>query len=171
MAVLPDTAALTNPTQNAPDTYTATGAPHSPVAHTATDTLYPLAPKRRSRPRRLLRVTDGLTPGQYAVYSILYENGAAGEGNPDRFYRGGYADLGALTGLSKRGIQNIVGELQQKGVISLHQAPGHHRTETSVYRVPPPAAVVAGWLARGWQFALGKSKTLTAAPAPGQSPR
>jgi hypothetical protein len=122
---------------------------------------------RRPRPRLIQRVTDGLTPGQYAAYSLMYEAGeTAGAPEEVRIYRGGYADLCRLTGLSKRGIQNIVAELQEKNVIEIHQAPGYHRTETSAYRVKSPASVVRHWHARGLRFALGKSKTLvTSAPA------
>ena len=106
-----------------------------------------------------MRVTDGLTPGQYAVYSLMYEAGEPA-GDSSRIYKGGYADLGRLTGLSKRGIQNIVAELQAKQVITIHQQPGYHRTETSAYLVPEPAAVLRLWFSKGWRRALGKSKTL-----------
>ena len=111
------------------------------------------------RRRPIVRVTDGLTPGQYAVYSLMYE---AGEGAGSvRIYRGGYADLRQLTGLSKRGIQNIMGELQSKHVIRIHQKPGYHRTETSAYEVPDPQTVIGIWRSQGWNCAVGKSKTLT----------
>jgi hypothetical protein len=110
--------------------------------------------------RPLRRITDGLTPGQYAVYSLMFANNDAEEGG-ERLYRGGYADLGRLTGLSKRGIQNVIGELQEKAVIRLHTAPGHHRLQTSAYVVPKPDSVLATWFARGWRFAIGKSKRLT----------
>lgn len=114
---------------------------------------------RISKPRPILRVTDGLTPGQYAVYSLMFEAGEGNGGN-SRIYKGGYADLGRLTGLSKRGIQNIVAELQAKQVIRIHQQPGYHRTETSAYLVPDADSVVRAWFANGWRHALGKSKTL-----------
>lgn len=89
----------------------------------------------------------------------MYE---AGEGSAEsgRIYKGGYADLGRLTGLSKRGLQHIVAELQAKQVISVHQQPGYHRTQTSAYRVPPPQSVIDRWLQNGWRHAIGKSKTL-----------
>jgi hypothetical protein len=80
--------------------------------------------------------------------------------NSSRIYKGGYADLGRLTGLSKRGIQNIVAELQAKQAISIHQQPGYHRTETTAYLVPEAGAVVQLWFSKGWRRALGKSKTL-----------
>jgi len=114
---------------------------------------------RLPRPRPILRVTDGLTPGQYAVYSLMYQAGE-GTGASSRIYKGGYADLGRLTGLSKRGIQNIVAELQAKQVIRIHQQPGYHRTETSAYLVPDPDSVLHTWFANGWRHALGKSKNL-----------
>ena len=115
--------------------------------------------QRILRRRPIVRVTDGLTPGQYAVYSLMYE---AGEGAGSvRIYRGGYADLRRLTGLSKRGIQNIMGELQSKHVIRIHQKPGYHRTETSAYEVPDPQTVIGIWRSQGWNCAVGKSKTLT----------
>ena len=114
---------------------------------------------RVARPRPIMRVTDGLTPGQYAVYSLMYEAGE-NNGGSSRIYKGGYADLGRLTGLSKRGIQNIVAELQAKHVISIHQQPGYHRTETSVYLIPDAGAVLQLWFSKGWRRALGKSKTL-----------
>ena len=114
---------------------------------------------RVARPRPIIRVTDGLTPGQYAVYSLMYEAGES-NGRSSRIYKGGYADLGRLTGLSKRGIQNIVAELQAKYVISIHQQPGYHRTETSAYLIPDAGAVLQVWFSKGWRRALGKSKTL-----------
>ena len=110
--------------------------------------------------RPLRRITDGLTPGQYAVYSLIFENAEAGKGG-ERLYRGGYADIGRLTGLSKRGIQNVIAELQEKGAIRLDQAPGHHRLQTSGYAVLKPEAILTAWFARGWRFATGKSKRLT----------
>ncbi len=127
-----------------------------PVEHTAT--VVTLRPPWKLRPLR--RVTDGLTPGQYAVYSLMFEN-ADGAGGGERLFRGGYADIGRLTGLSKRGIQNVIAELQEKSVIRLHQAPGHHRLQTSAYLVPNPEAVLVAWAAQGWRFAFGKSKRLT----------
>jgi hypothetical protein len=84
-----------------------------------------------------------------------------GWGESVRIYRGGYADLKRLTGLSKRGIQNVMGELQRKQVIRIHQKPGYHRTETSAYEVPDSAAVIEIWRSHGWRHSLGKSKTLT----------
>jgi hypothetical protein len=105
-------------------------------------------------------VTDGLTPGQYAVYHQMYEAGEVSS-EAGRVYRGGYADLGRLTGLSKRGLQNIVAELQQKAVIEVHQKPGHHRIETTAYRVPGPKEILQAWFSRGWRHAVGKSKALT----------
>jgi len=141
-------------------------AKNATVANKATDEsnstgeLYSSTKDHRvPRPRPILRVTDGLTPGQYAVYSLMYE---AGEGTDSshHIYKGGYADLGRLTGLSKRGIQNIVAELQAKQVIRMHQQPGYHRTETSAYLIPDADAVLHTWFANGWRHALGKSKTL-----------
>ena len=127
-----------------------------PVANSAT--VVTLRPPWKLRPLR--RVTDGLTPGQYAVYSLMFENADGTEGG-ERLYRGGYADIGRLTGLSKRGIQNVIAELQEKSVIRLHRAPGHHRLQTSAYVVPNPEAILASWSAQGWRFAFGKSKRLT----------
>ena len=114
----------------------------------------------RWRRRPIQRITDGLTPGQYAVYQLMYE-ASVGGGNSPRLYNGGYADLRRLTGLSKRGIQNVIAELQTKQVISVHQKPGYHRSETTAYAVPDPETVLATWFARGWRFAWGKSKTIT----------
>lgn len=127
-----------------------------PVVNIAT--VVTLRPPWKLRPLR--RVTDGLTPGQYAVYSLMFENADGAEGG-ERLYRGGYADIGRLTGLSKRGIQNVIAELQEKSVIRLHRAPGHHRLQTSAYVVPNPEAVLVAWSAQGWRFAFGKSKRLT----------
>lgn len=110
--------------------------------------------------RPLHRITDGLTPGQYAAYSLMLGNSETQSGG-EAVYRGGYADLGRLTGLSKRGIQNVIGELQKKLAIRLHTPPGHHRTQTSTYVVPNPETVLETWYQRGWRFAFGKSKHLT----------
>jgi hypothetical protein len=129
----------------------------SPVANNATVANNAV---RSWKLRPLRRITDGLTPGQYAVYSLMLENAEAGQGS-DKIYRGGYADLCRLTGLSKRGVQNVVAELQEKSVIRLHTAPGHHRLQTSIYEVPQPNSVLQGWFANGWRFATGKSKRLT----------
>jgi hypothetical protein len=111
------------------------------------------------RPRPIRRITDGLTPGQYAVYRLMYEAGQDA-GDASRIYTGGYADLRRLTGLSKRGIQNIIGELQTKQVIRVHQKPGYHRTETTSYLVPDADQVMKIWFTNGWRSALGKSKAL-----------
>jgi hypothetical protein len=100
-----------------------------------------------------------LTPGQFAVYRLMYEAGQDASESA-RIYTGGYADLGRLTGLSKRGIQNIVAELQIKQVIRVHQKPGYHRTETTSYQVPDAESVMKTWFANGWRFAFGKSKVL-----------
>ena len=119
-------------------------------------------PGRRWRPRPIRRITDGLTPGQYAVYRLMYEAGAGqGAGDSSRIYTGGYADLRSLTGLSKRGIQNIVGDLQTKQVIGVCQKPGYHRTETTSYVVPDVDRVLEVWFANGWRYAFGKSKALS----------
>jgi hypothetical protein len=112
------------------------------------------------RPRPIRRITDGLTPGQYAVYRLMYE-AADGAGESPRIYTGGYADLRRLTGLSKRGIQNIVAELQTKLVLRVHQRPGYHRTQTTSYAVPDAENLLEIWAANGWRNAVGKSKTLT----------
>jgi hypothetical protein len=122
----------------------------------------PLQLRRTPRPRILNRITDGLTPGQYAVYRVMHEEGERCDDDRARIFRGGYADLGRLTGMSKRGIQNVVGELQAKKVIRIHQKPGHHRTETSAYVVPDAERVLETWLSNGWRHAAGKSKVLTA---------
>ena len=91
----------------------------------------------------------------------MWQHGeTAGEGK--RLYAGGYRALCDLTGMSKRGIQNVVGELQHKGAISIHQAPGYHRTQFSVYQVLGESEVMALWKRRGLIFALGKGKELTA---------
>jgi hypothetical protein len=115
---------------------------------------------RKPKLRILNRITDGLTPGQLAVYRVMYDEGESSEDHA-RIYRGGYADLGRLTGMSKRGIQNVVGELQAKQVIRIHRKPGHHRTETSAYIVPDAERVLETWLSKGWRHAAGKSKVLT----------
>ena len=115
---------------------------------------------RTFRLRPLRRITDGLTPGQFAVYSLMFEKAEAQAGRGSRFYQGGYVDLCRLTGLSKRGIQNAVAELLRKSVLSIHQAPGYHRTQTTVYEVPAEDAVMNTWFGMGFRYALGKSKTL-----------
>lgn len=139
----------------------------SDVANTATvdenaADQSPVRPHRALRRRPLARITDGLTPGQYSVYRLMYEEGKSGEGGDARLYRGGYADLVRLTGMSKRGIQNVVAELQAKHVISIQQKPGHHRTEMSVYAVLSAEKVLDMWFSYGWRYAAGKSKVLMA---------
>jgi hypothetical protein len=128
---------------------------------TVEDTATGALQQRSWRPRTIHRITDGLTPGQYAVYQLMYEAGKSPSGDSSRIYAGGYADLRRLTGLSKRGIQNIVAELQSKLVIRVSQKPGHHRTETTAYVVPEAGSVVEVWWSNGWRYAVGKSKTLT----------
>jgi hypothetical protein len=139
---------------NATVAYIATGEQYSTDAQFISTNDH-----RVARPRPIVRVTDGLTPGQYAVYSLMYEAGES-TGGSSRIYKGGYADLGRLTGLSKRGIQNIVADLQAKHVISIHQQPGYHRTETSAYLIPDMGTVLQLWFSKGWRRAVGKSKTL-----------
>jgi len=116
--------------------------------------------RRTVRLRPIQRITDGLTPGQYSVYSLMYERGESREGNGVRLFRGGYVDLVRLTGLSKRGIQNVIADLQGKSVIGIHQAPGYHRSQTTIYEVPQEQLVLERWFAKGWRYASGKSKNL-----------
>jgi hypothetical protein len=134
-------------------------------AHTATVVEAAiLKPVRQQKPRKIRTILDGLTPGQFTVYSLMWQKGEqAGEGK--RLYGGGYRALCDLTGMSKRGIQNVVAELQHKGVISIHQAPGYHRTQFSVYQVLGENEVLAYWKSQGYLFALGKGKELTATVA------
>jgi len=120
----------------------------------------PPIPDRTLRLRPIRRVTDGLTPGQFAVYIQMHEQGDPQPGQGGRLFRGGYLDLCRLTGLSKRGVQNVVAELQAKAVIAIQQAPGHHKTQTTVYWVKGEEAILAGWFASGWRYAAGKGKTL-----------
>jgi hypothetical protein len=128
---------------------------NSTVANPATVT-----PKRTVRLRPIQRITDGLTPGQYSVYSLMFDQGEPRPNDSVRLFRGGYVDLVRLTGLSKRGIQNVIAELQAKSVISIHQAPGYHRSQTTVYDVPPEQTVLDRWFAKGLRYASGKSKNL-----------
>lgn len=102
-------------------------------------------------------IADGLTPGQFVVYTQMYQRGEGGE---ERIYTGGYHDLCSATGLSKRGVQNIIAELQEKHALKLERAPGHHRTQVSVYRVPSERDVLAGWYADGYRFVVGKGRVL-----------
>jgi len=160
--------------QGAPVEALATVTGHSPVAvfaqtteptNTATDQHLAtgevlITGTRTWRPRPIRRITDGLTPGQYTVYQLMHE-AAEGAGESTRVYTGGYADLRRLTGLSKRGIQNIVAELQSKQVLRIHQRPGYHRTQTTAYAIPDAEDVLQIWAAHGWRNAVGKSKTLT----------
>lgn len=109
---------------------------------------------------RVIRcVPDALTPGQMAVYQAMFSNGEP-EGQGSRLYRGGYADIRRITGMSKRGIQNIIAELQRKFVIGIHKAPGYHKSQTTTYRIHAQAQILADWRQRGIQFAQGKGKTL-----------
>lgn len=124
-------------------------------------------PARMLRLRPIRRVTDGLTPGQYAVYSLMYERGEEAIGSATRIYRGGYLDICRLTGLSKRGVQNVIAALQAKAVIGIEQAPGHHKSQTTIYRVASEQQVLESWFALGLRYAAGKSKNLIALGAEG----
>jgi len=138
--------------------------PHTSVALSTTDAGYTnrTSPEyRRPKAKPLRSVADGLTPGQLLVYTQMY---AKGEGQGTRFYRGGYQSLCALTGLSKRGLQNVIGELQAKSVVSIETAPGHKPTQVSVYRVRPEGEVLQFWHAAGLRFVIGKGKVLLRQP-------
>jgi hypothetical protein len=89
----------------------------------------------------------------------MYQNGNE-EKNGERIYRGGYSDLGRLTGLSKRGIQNIVDALIQKNAVSVDQRPGYYRTETTVYRVYPGHTVLSAWQEAGYRYVVSKGRVL-----------
>ena len=131
------------------------------VDYSATGAVSAGRPNRALRLRPIRRITDGLTSGQFTVYTLMFEQAQpAGEGQGNRLYRGGYADLCRLSGLSKRGVQNVVAELLQKGVISIHRPPGYHKTETTVYSVPAGEAILSSWFRRGLCYAVGKSKRL-----------
>lgn len=141
--------------ENATVEITATVAHNATVAEAAGSTV------RTLRLRPIHRITDGLTPGQYSVYRLMLEKGDEHpDGEGKRLFRGGYVDLVNLTGLSKRGIQNVVSELQEKEVIGIHQAPGYHKSQMTVYEVAGEELVLAGWFGKGWRYAVGKSKNL-----------
>lgn len=141
--------------ENATVELTATVANSATVAEAAGSTV------RTLRLRPIHRITDGLTPGQYSVYRLMLEKGDEHpDGEGKRLFRGGYVDLVNLTGLSKRGIQNVVSELQEKEVIGIHQAPGYHKSQMTVYEVAGEDLVLAGWFGKGWRYAVGKSKNL-----------
>lgn len=153
--------------QNAPvepiatDAITATVAKSAPVElNTTVANNSTVEPRRTVRLRPIQRITDGLTPGQYSVYSLMFERSELRSDSSLRLFRGGYVDLVRLTGLSKRGIQNVIAELQAKSVISIHQAPGYHRSQTTVYDVPPEQTILDRWFAKGLRYASGKSKNL-----------
>lgn len=147
--------------QNTPVEITATAAINTPVAPIATVVNNAtVAATRTVRLRPIQRITDGLTPGQFSVYSLMFERGEARPQTTLRLFRGGYVDLVRLTGLSKRGIQNVIAELQAKSVISIHQAPGYHRSQTTVYEVPTEQMILDRWFTKGFRYAAGKSKNL-----------
>jgi hypothetical protein len=118
------------------------------------------AARRTFRLRPIQRITDGLTPGQYSVYSLMFEEGDPVSGQGSRLFRGGYIDLVRLTGLSKRGVQNVISELQAKFVITIHQQPGYHRSQSTIYDVASEEVVLNRWRTQGLQYAVGKSKDL-----------
>ena len=134
-------------------------AGNATVAYTAT-----VAISKSEKIKPLRKITDGLTPAQFTLYSLMYSHGEP-EGGEDssRLYRGGYKDLCDLSGLSKRGVQNVIRELLDKRVIELHQAPGYHRTQTSVYRVFAEREVMSAWWNAGFRYAVGKGKALRGA--------
>ncbi len=163
-ATVEQIATVARPVKDATVEDIATVVDNAPVAFSTTvafrATVGVPAPKRTVRLRPIQRITDGLTPGQYSVYSLMFERGETREASTVRLFRGGYVDLVRLTGLSKRGIQNVIAELQAKSVISIHQAPGYHRSQTTVYDVPHEQAVLDRWFAKGLRYASGKSKNL-----------
>jgi len=109
--------------------------------------------------RPLRHLADGLTPGQFTLYTLMYDRGvAADEGS--RLFRAGYNELGKLSGLSKRGIQNIVNGLEQKGAVSVETAPGYRRTETTAYRVYSAVRIVENWHREGYQYVVAKARQL-----------
>lgn len=139
----------------------ATGAQNTPVARSSTVAVFSKPSLRALRLRPIRRITDGLTSGQFTVYTLMYDQGEALDaGRGSRLYRGGYTDLCRLSGLSKRGVQNVVAELLQKGAIAIHQAPGYHKTQTTVYAILCEQALLASWLNRGLCYAAGKGKRL-----------
>jgi hypothetical protein len=152
----PDAAGVTD---NATVEVSATVEENATVADSATVEM-PVAARRTFRLRPIQRITDGLTPGQYAVYSLMFEQGESAPGQGSRHFRGGYVDLVRLTGLSKRGIQNVVAELQTKLVITISQAPGYHKSQSTTYEVASEETVLRRWRAQGFQYAVGKSKDL-----------
>jgi carbonic anhydrase/acetyltransferase-like protein (isoleucine patch superfamily) len=157
----PTVASFATVAETAPVELNPTVAKHAPVDHYSTvEQNATVAPRRTVRLRSIQRITDGLTPGQYSVYSLMFERGEARTQTTLRLFRGGYVDLVRLTGLSKRGIQNVIAELQAKFVISIHQAPGYHRSQTTIYEVPAEQTILDRWFSKGLRYASGKSKNL-----------
>ena len=131
----------------------------STVEVSATVAVLRSRPGRSFRPRLIRHLGDGLTGGQLNVYSAMHSRAALENGV--RLYKGGYSDLCAQTGLSKRGIQNVISELLAKAVVTRHQPPGYHRSQMTIYRVLSEEEILMGWQSRGLRYAVGKSKTLT----------
>ena len=137
----------------------ATVAVTSTVEASATVAVLRSRPGRSFRPRLIRHLGDGLTGGQLNVYSAMHSRAALENGA--LLYKGGYSDLCAQTGLSKRGIQNVIAELLDKAVVTRHQPPGYHRSQMTIYRVLSEDEILLAWQSGGLRYAVGKSKTLT----------
>lgn len=119
------------------------------------DTTVPLRSPDRGRRKPLRRVADGLTPAELAIYNVMLR-----EQTPEGLYRGGYNDLCQLTGLSKRGVQNSIAELREKGAITIDKSPGHHRSEVSVYKVATERQILESWHEAGHREVIGRGRIL-----------
>jgi DNA-binding MarR family transcriptional regulator len=77
----------------------------------------------------------GLTGGQLKVWLILFRDTKANTGTA----RSGQADIARRAGLSVRGVQKIVSQLQQKGLLKVVRR-GRLNVGPSAYRVFPAAS-------------------------------
>ena len=124
-------------------------APPVPAAEPVLNTL--------ARPIKTFE--QALTSSELAFYSALY---GQGDGQPDgsRLARAGYRKVCELTGMSKRNVQIVRKRLEQKHAITIEQAPGFTRTETTAYRVYPKEAILRKWHTLGLTHVRGKGKLL-----------
>jgi hypothetical protein len=109
---------------------------------------------------------SALTPGQWLVYRALLEAGQQ-DRNGRTLFEGGYHDLCRRTGMSKRGVQNVIAELQAKGAVERYRLPGHHRSQPTVYQIWPEPVLLRRWSEAGYSHVLGKSRILLRCMPPG----
>lgn len=134
----------------------------SPIDESSIDDLPQVVKTKGNQPnaRKIGRVQDGLSLGEWAVYSALYEAGKPKQGQTVWKVQIGYHGISTLAGrLAPTNVRLNLRSLIEKGVVEITN--GHTEGKAKTYAVYSYEAILAKWQSRGLTHVIkGKGATL-----------